>query len=251
MAQPRPIDAGNNAQPAAPVRAVSRTRALLAEDNPIASELMSLMAQRVGIDLETADDGLEALERIRIARERGEPFSLLFVDAIMPVLGGVELARRLRAEGIGDKELPIIAVSAAVNPAEIQSYTDAGMQAYLAKPVSIADLASAVAAWAPQSEPANETHHSGPREALKLRYELRKAETFALLNDAADARDHASDTIARIRDLLHKLAGTAGAFGEEALSDAAGEGVDILREASIDNLQEALERSRSLLEKAA
>lgn len=251
MAQPRPLDAGTPAQPVAPARTASRTRALLAEDNPIASELMSLMAQRVGIDLETADDGLEALERIRIARESGEPFALLFADAIMPVLGGIELAKRLRAEGITEQELPIIAVSAAVNPAEIQSYTDSGMQAYLAKPVSIADLAAAVAAWAPQSEPASETGPSGPRAALKMRYELRKAETFALLCDATDARDHASDTIARIRDLLHKLAGTAGAFGEDALSDAAGESVDILREASLENLQDALERSRALLEEAA
>ena len=196
--------------------AAAPARILLAEDHAISGEIITMMGRHLGVAIDHAQDGLEALSRIRRAARAGKPYSLLLLDAMMPILGGVEVAERLRAEGFSKEDLPIIAVTAATAPDEVKSYLAAGMQAYLAKPISITDLARTLGVWAPE---ALAVPVILPNDDLLKRYEERKHETFKKIACAIDTGDVSEPTIAEIRALLHKLAGTAGSFGEPALSE--------------------------------
>ncbi|HTY80158.1 MAG TPA: response regulator [Candidatus Bathyarchaeia archaeon] len=73
--------------PAAPVRA----RILLVDDDPLITDLVVDMLAMEGYDVETASDGLEALERLQ-----GQRFDLIVTDLHMPKLDGAAFYRELR-----------------------------------------------------------------------------------------------------------------------------------------------------------
>ena len=215
-------------------------RVLLAEDNPIVGELMAMMARRTGIHLEHADNGLEAYELILAKKKLGTPFTLLLADAMMPVFGGVELTLRLRSKGFTPEELPIIAVTAATLPDELREYMQAGMQAYLSKPVSLSDFSATIDAWNPAIETQPIARNQPLSDSLRMRYGLRKAETFAHLDAAANAARPDNQMISQVRHMLHKLAGTAGSFGEQELSETAAKCETMLIEAEPSEVAQIL-----------
>lgn len=236
---------------AVPDAGSAKTRILLAEDNVIASELIAMMARRLGNRVDCASNGLDAVDLVHRAQAKGDPYAILLLDAMMPVLTGVETARRLRRDGITPEELPIIAVTAATDPVEIREYLAAGMQAYLSKPVSIAELSGCIEAWAPRTiRPARSTL-TRPSEALRRRYDLRKIEVLERFEQAVAASSLAPEAAAELREHLHKLAGTAGSFGETELSAAAARGEALLVEAKADEIPSAIAASLVLLRAAA
>ena len=226
-------------------------RILLAEDNPIASDLIAMMARRLGHGLDRVANGLDAVDAVSRAAATGTPYALLLLDAIMPVLTGPEAARRIRANGMAAGGLPIIAVTAATDPAEVHDYLDAGMQGYLAKPVSLADLSACIDAWAPRAAGPQPHGAGAPGEALRRRYELRKLEVIERFEQACRVSQFAPELAAELRQHLHKLAGTAGSFGERSLSDAAARGEALLISAPPCEVQLAVARSYALLKAAA
>ncbi len=198
-----------------------RAQILLAEDNPIVGELIVMLGKRIGLPIAWVCDGLEAITMICAAKEAGRPYSLLLLDAMMPIIDGIEVVKRLRATGITETELPVVAVTAATAPHEVQPYLAAGMQAYLSKPVSIADLTDIVQAWAPQIIATQQTDSEGPSPALIARYQLRKTDLFERIEAICAGEIVTHETVSELRNMIHKLAGTAGSFGEEALSELA------------------------------
>lgn len=66
----------------------------------------------------------------------------------MPALNGVECARKLRAEGLEDQALPIIALTANAFPENISAYLEVGMQSHLANPLRLDDLVKEPRRWA-------------------------------------------------------------------------------------------------------
>lgn len=223
-------------------------RVLLAEDNCIAAELLRMMGQRLGARIDWVENGLDAVDVVVRARRSGEGYALVLMDAMMPVMTGVEATRRIRAAGISAAELPIVAVTAATANEEVREMIDAGMQAYLAKPVTIADLSACIDAWV-------EVRPSGALAAvpatfasLESRYQLRKEEVFRALAAAASDGDACTeDERIELRNHLHKLAGTAGSFGDERLSHAAAEGAQLLAEEDGNTLQGRLVEANRLI----
>ncbi len=124
-------------------------RILLAEDYDINRELITDMARQLDFTIECAEDGEEAIAMIHKARAIGSPYRLVLMDLQMPNLGGLEATERLRQSGISEDELPIVALTANAFSDDIESCLAAGMQAHLAKPVSMQRLADAVDKWAP------------------------------------------------------------------------------------------------------
>ena len=204
-------------------RASENARILLAEDNIIAAELIAMMGHRLGLPIALASDGAEAIEMVRAAALAGRPYSLLLLDAMMPVLHGIEVVKRLRRAGFDAETLPVVAVTAASATDEVKTYLAAGMQAYLPKPVSSASLAAAIRAWAPELLDANDVERDEPARSLTERYETRKRELFDRIEAIDEGAPITRETIRELRDMLHKLAGIAGSFGEERLSTLAAE----------------------------
>ena len=210
-------------QAAAPALAVDTARealrVLVAEDHDVNQLLITAMLHRLGCTVDVAKDGAEALALVDRARAGDQPYRLLLMDMQMPVLDGPAAARRLRDGGVSADELPIVALTANAYADDVAQCLAAGMQAHLAKPVTLADLHAIVLRWAGERSAAPRPPGVPVLSAsVRERYAQRRAETLAAVG-ALDAADEAASSHAA--GLLHKLAGTAAMLGEPELGDAA------------------------------
>jgi len=221
-------------------------RVLLAEDTPINAEMMRAMATHLAIDMDIAAHGLEAIDKIEEAQTAGRPYSLLLLDVMMPILDGIETTKRLRAKGFSESDLPIIAVTAATSLDETRSYKTAGMQAFLAKPVSLENLRDTLLAWGHRTQKRESWPQPSMFEALKEQFLARNRDTLVKVEAALSQQPIDPDLASQIRHLLHQIAGTAKTFGDPALSKEAREQEHALISASLD--QDAM---RTALEAAA
>ena len=119
--------------------ALPGVRVLVAEDNPVNALLAKSLLRREGCTVELAGTGEEAL--LALARSR---YDLVLMDMRMPGLDGPAATRRLRARG---DETPVIAVTANVFEEDRRACLEAGMNAFLTKPVDPAALRAALARW--------------------------------------------------------------------------------------------------------
>jgi CheY-like chemotaxis protein len=120
-----------------------RGRVLLAEDGPDNQELISHHLRRAGAEVDVADNGLLALNRIDTAAAAGRPYDLLITDIQMPEMDGYELTRTLRARGI---DLPIIALTAHALTEDRDRCIEAGCDHWVTKPISRVRLLAVCAA---------------------------------------------------------------------------------------------------------
>ncbi|WP_223677791.1 response regulator [Azospirillum agricola] len=116
---------------------------LVAEDHPTNRQVVLRQLRQLGFEAELAEDGAVAL-----AAWRGGGHRLLITDCHMPRMDGYELARRIReAEAGGERRIPIIAMTANALSGERERCVAAGMDDYLAKPVTLAHLSAALSRW--------------------------------------------------------------------------------------------------------
>jgi signal transduction histidine kinase/ActR/RegA family two-component response regulator len=113
---------------------------LLAEDNRINRRIASHMLHQMGHEVTEAINGREAVD---YALSGG--FDAVLMDVQMPELDGVAATREIRERWQGARHLPIIALTAHAMAGDQQQCLEAGMDAYLAKPVSMEALAKALA----------------------------------------------------------------------------------------------------------
>ncbi len=118
-------------EPAAELPDLSRTKVLVAEDNPTNQTIISHMLARMGAQFEIAGDGVEALHWL----ER-EIFDLALIDIEMPRMNGIEVIRALRANRHLHSEMPVIAITAYILRANRDAIYAAGADAILAKPLA-------------------------------------------------------------------------------------------------------------------
>ena len=133
-------------------------RVLAAEDNPVNRELIATLLGAVGVELDMACDGAEAVEAVR--RQR---YDVILMDMQMPVMDGLAATRAIRA--LPDREAaatPIIAMTANVLPEQVARCREAGMDDHLGKPINLAHLLAALDRWsAPRDEAANDDEATG------------------------------------------------------------------------------------------
>lgn len=116
-------------------------RVLLAEDNPVNQRLMQLLMRRLGVEVQVAADGLEAIDCVHEGH-----FDLILMDLHMPNLGGIEAARRIRSEF--DRGPPIVALTADVRTGVAEECLASGMEGYLTKPIDRAKLVETMKRYA-------------------------------------------------------------------------------------------------------
>jgi two-component system sensor histidine kinase/response regulator len=138
---------------------VSRARVLLVEDNNV-NQLVALgQLQRLGHECVIATGGRAALELVR-----DEPFDLVLMDCQMPDMDGYEATRLLRQMDGAAARVPVIAITAHALPGEREKCLAAGMNDYLAKPVSIEQLGAVIRLWASKTSVAQSTAPDMPME---------------------------------------------------------------------------------------
>lgn len=122
----------------------SRARILIAEDHPTNRTLLAWYMQQLGLAFDMVENGAEALRALETGR-----YNLLLTDCLMPVMDGYALAREIRQReaSTDQRRLPIVAITASVYKGEVELCTNAGMDDYLAKPVSLSALATTLEHW--------------------------------------------------------------------------------------------------------
>ncbi|HVI51651.1 MAG TPA: ATP-binding protein [Candidatus Sulfotelmatobacter sp.] len=124
-----------------PVPKLSPLRILVVEDNPVNQKVARAMLAQGGHKVTVAANGEAALA----AAGAGEPFDLILMDLQMPVMDGLAATRAIRALPAPWRHVPIVAMTAnAFREDEILCLA-AGMDDYLAKPVSLANLTRVIA----------------------------------------------------------------------------------------------------------
>ncbi len=123
-------------------------RILLAEDNEINQQVASELLQHLGVRVDLADNGREAVEMVRTA----DRYALVFMDIQMPVMDGYEATAKLR-ERFAD--LPIVAMTAHAMAGDRERCIAAGMNDHIAKPLDPEELKSVLLRWValPESAP--------------------------------------------------------------------------------------------------
>lgn len=123
-------------------------RVLLVEDNPDDQDLARIANGRLArpFRLEIAEDGQDALERLRAAvTPQGEAGArvpdLLLVDLSMPRMDGLSFLRQLRAEP-GLNRLPVLIFTTSTASKDVANCYEAGCNSYIVKPMDISDLTS-------------------------------------------------------------------------------------------------------------
>jgi CheY-like chemotaxis protein len=132
-----------NREAGEPVAAIRPLRILVAEDNIINQALMRELLHGAGHYCDLVADGVEAVEMVQKF-----PYDIVLMDVQMPRLDGVAAARQIRALETRVRDIPIVALTANVLPSQRQSYLDAGMTYFLAKPVEATALFRLLAAQA-------------------------------------------------------------------------------------------------------
>jgi CheY-like chemotaxis protein len=120
-------------------------RILLVEDNYINQRMALKMLEKFGCSAKTAVNGKEAVSLLE-----SQPFDLVLMDVQMPEMDGFEATRmiRLPSSKTLNREVPIIALTAAAIKGDRKKCIDAGMNDYLSKPVNPDELFKMIDKWA-------------------------------------------------------------------------------------------------------
>ena len=117
-------------------------RVLLVEDNDLNQEIALYMLKEKGFDVDTADNGKEAVGKFLSSK----PFfyNLILMDIMMPVMNGLEATRAIRSSGRSDSSVPIIAMTANAYEEDKKECIEAGMNEHIAKPLEESEIMAAI-----------------------------------------------------------------------------------------------------------
>ena len=109
-------------------------KVLLVEDNEINQEVASMFLKKANIEVDIANNGLEA---VNMHKENQNKYDLILMDLQMPILSGYDATRKIREL---DKDIPIVALTAAAMIEDKEKVLSCGMNDHLGKPINSHDL---------------------------------------------------------------------------------------------------------------
>ncbi len=122
----------NNVQALTDLSSLNGMKVLLVEDHPFNRQMMMVMLGKMGLVVDVAVNGSEALTKLN---SMPSYYDVILMDIQMPVMDGITTTREIREQAIFN-DLPIIAVTANAMSDEKDACIRAGVQAYLVKPVN-------------------------------------------------------------------------------------------------------------------
>jgi len=221
-----PLHAGAAAPDVAkPLRGARTGRILVVEDQEANAVLAKALLEDMGHRVELAANGRAALDRLL-----QQSFDVVLMDLEMPVMGGLEATRRIRAMAEPMRNTPIIAMSASASPSDIARCKAAGMDEHVAKPVAREALMRAFDRWIPERRAkqrnAGDSLPGSPISKLvamvghSAAMEIAAAYEAALVKRLELFRAQHLDLPA-IRTEVHNLVGISATLGFDELTDVA------------------------------
>jgi len=230
LAAPEEKVATGQSPPRSRASAPVRGRALLAEDNPANRKVAAWMLQKLGYLIETVATGREAVEAVSRAS-----YDLVVMDCQMPEMDGYEATAEIRRNrDPALPYLPIIALTANALPGEAARCFAAGMDDYIAKPVTLESLNAVLRRCGARTAIARpETsavtldpvvlsgmrglQEEGEPDLVAELVDLFMSTTPALLDSMREAAD-VGDT-SRLRQLAHSLKGSCRNIGAASMAN--------------------------------
>ncbi|MBN1825534.1 MAG: response regulator [Candidatus Eisenbacteria bacterium] len=132
------------------IRPAPGTRVLVAEDNPVNQKVALLLLKKMGCRADAVANGAEAVRALETI-----PYDLVLMDCQMPEMDGFEATRVIREAGRtgGGRPIPIVAMTANAMQGDRDLCLDAGMDDYVAKPVTPKALEEVLCKWLPETTP--------------------------------------------------------------------------------------------------
>ena len=234
------------------------SRALAVEDNPVNQRVVATMLARLGFRVDVAVDGREAL-----AATADVAYDLVLMDCHMPGMNGYDATQEIRRREAddGSRRVPIVALTASALKGDEERCLAAGMDAYVAKPVRVEQLAEVLDGLLGQGEPvvtggrrAGQEPAAVDREAV----DQVRAMGVDLRASISDLRRSASEDIAAVKtglaaadsgtvqEAAHRLKGAGLMLGGVGMAAVAGDIESRAQDGRLDlagELVPALERS--------
>jgi PAS domain S-box-containing protein len=252
---------------------------LVVEDNTTNQLVARGFLEKMGLIVDIANDGLEAVEKTA-----SHNYDLILMDLQMPNMDGFEATRKIRSMESGGS-LPIIAMTAAVLQKDRDASHAAGMNGHIAKPIHVEELVSTLLIWVPHrfketdgssdsmvdQAPLEDTAFEsttdfdlnitlswlgGDRTLLKRILTFFQLDLEKISHELHDASQEGNWAV--VKSIAHKLNGTAGNMGAVALQhEAASVEARLMEQTSADTsaleekVGQALEFCKSFLAEMA
>jgi two-component system, sensor histidine kinase and response regulator len=126
----------------APGEAPAKRRLLVAEDNAANQRLILAVLENAGYSVDIAADGVAAVNAVR-----KRPYDLILMDIRMPVMGGIEATRCIRAMNTPMARCPILALTANAMTGDREDCLAAGMNDYISKPIDLKGLVAKIKSY--------------------------------------------------------------------------------------------------------
>jgi CheY-like chemotaxis protein len=124
----------------------SGARLLVVEDNPVVRGSIQELVMAAGLKADIAENGRQAVEKAVLVR-----YDLILMDVLMPLMNGLEATRAIRLQTFG-AEVPILAMTANAFADARPACREAGMQDFVAKPVTPFDFYTTLLKWLSAAE---------------------------------------------------------------------------------------------------
>jgi CheY-like chemotaxis protein len=121
--------------------------ALLVEDNPVNQLVARRLLEKMGLEVEVAEHGGEALEKLE-----GKAYAVVFMDCQMPVMDGFEATARIRARETDRRRELIIAMTANIHSEDRRRCLEAGMDDFIPKPILVGHLLATLRKHLPEPD---------------------------------------------------------------------------------------------------
>jgi polar amino acid transport system substrate-binding protein len=125
-----------------------QTRLLLVEDNKVNQMVIRGLLKKMGLQISTAMNGVEALWLLRESSQES-PFTCILMDCLMPEMNGYETTRQIREGNVGEhyQAIPIVALTANAMKGDREKCIAAGMDDYITKPINPDTMRTVLNEW--------------------------------------------------------------------------------------------------------